>query len=154
MSGRLHYDKKSTDLLTRKKMRTSSYKVGNGHNHQSEADDAYAEDDDGTEGRATMWYSPISRRTSIQDQNRRRLPSMKKFSVPRHNNNSNEEVDEEEVENNRMHIEVGAPERKGEGLNAHVVFGIFVLDDLAETCQKIWFSSTTIFHSLVSCSTL
>ena len=31
-------------------MRTSSYKVGNGHHHQSEKDDAYAEDDDGTEG--------------------------------------------------------------------------------------------------------
>ena len=43
---------------------------------------------------------------------------------------------EEEVENNRMHIEVGAPERKGEGLNAHVVFGISYWTTLPKYARK------------------
>ena len=116
-------------------MRTSSYKVGNGHHHQSEKDDAYAEDDDGTEGSDDVVLSdfeahvdpgPEPETSSVYEE----------ISVPRHNNNSNEEVDEEEVENNRMHIEVGAPERKGGGLNAHVVFGISYWTTLPKYARK------------------
>ena len=75
------------------------------------------------------------------------------ISVPLHENNNNnsnekgkeeegdeekeeEEEEEEEEESNRMHVEVGAPERRGEGLNAHIVFGVSYWTTLPTYARK------------------
>ncbi|CAL6369433.1 unnamed protein product [Bathycoccus prasinos] len=75
------------------------------------------------------------------------------ISVPLHDNNNNnsngkgkeeegdeekqeEEEEEEEEESNRMHVEVGAPERRGEGLNAHIVFGVSYWTTLPTYARK------------------
>jgi len=119
---------------------------GNGYHHHNGTYDAEEEDDaDSEEAFLSDFEAHVDPGPEPETSS-----AYVGISVPLHdnnNNNSNEkgkqeegdeekEEEEEEEESNRMHVEVGAPERRGEGLNAHIVFGVSYWTTLPTYARK------------------
>ena len=123
---------------------------GNGYHHHNGTYDAEEEDDADSVGAFLSDFEAhvdpgLEPETSS---------AYVEISVPLHDNNNNnsnekgkeeegdeekEEEEEEGEESNRMHVEVGAPERRGEGLNAHIVFGVSYWTTLPTYARKSGF---------------
>jgi len=121
---------------------------GNGYHHHNGTYDAEEEDDaDSEEAFLSDFEAHVDPGPEPETSS-----AYVEISVPLHDNNNNnnsnekgkqeegdeekEEEEEEEEESNRMHVEVGAPERRGEGLNAHIVFGVSYWTTLPTYARK------------------
>ena len=125
---------------------------GNGYHHHNgtydaeEEDDADSEEaflsdfeahvDPGPEPETSSAYVEISVPLHDNNNNNNNNNSNEKGKQEEGDEEKEEEEEEEEEESNRMHVEVGAPERRGEGLNAHIVFGVSYWTTLPTYARK------------------